>query len=91
MPSRGFPPGILRCPARPPLTWPHNSSQVAQEQGWSRQECIDALIHKAGCTAQPVSEAMRASLEVVRYQSHTCTMTYQEYLKMKSRNCESPA
>ena len=58
----------------------NNASQVAAEQGWTHQQCIDALIQKSGCTIWPITEELRRSLHITRYQSTTCTLTHQEFL-----------
>lgn len=53
--------------------------EVAHEQGWNHEECIDSLIRKAGYAGR-VSNQLRQSLQVERYQSTTATMTYAEFM-----------
>mmetsp|Transcript_12791 Transcript_12791/g.27680 ORF Transcript_12791/g.27680 Transcript_12791/m.27680 type:complete len:214 (-) Transcript_12791:761-1402(-) len=54
--------------------------EVAHEQGWTKQECIDALIRKSGYSGR-VKHELREALQLTRYQSTTCTLTYNEYLQ----------
>ena len=56
--------------------------EVAHEQGWNQQECIDSLIQKAGYYGK-VTEKIREKVKLTRYQSSLCTLTYQEYLSSK--------
>jgi uncharacterized protein (TIGR00296 family) len=56
--------------------------EVAEEQGWSHKQCVDALIRKAGYRG-PVDSALRSRLVVTRYQSSKCDLTYEEYLQMR--------
>lgn len=51
---------------------------VAPEQGWDHQECIDALVRKAGY-AGPVTDQLRDSIALERYQSTIASATYEEY------------
>ena len=52
--------------------------EVAHQQGWNKQECIDSLIQKAGYYGEATAE-IRKSLRLTRYQSSLCSMTYAEY------------
>lgn len=51
---------------------------VAPEQGWDHQQCIDALIRKAGYSGQVTSQ-LRQALTLERYQSTLASVTYEEY------------
>ncbi|GAX77874.1 hypothetical protein CEUSTIGMA_g5316.t1 [Chlamydomonas eustigma] len=57
--------------------------EVAQEQGWSKMECIDALIRKSGYRNMPTA-ALRSSLTLIRYQSTNCTLTYAQYFQLRA-------
>ncbi|QDZ20700.1 hypothetical protein A3770_04p32180 [Chloropicon primus] len=59
--------------------------EVAHEQGWTREECIDSLISKAGYTKNPTNVRLNPKnpLRLTRYQSSLCTVSYQEYLAHK--------
>ena len=59
--------------------------EVAQQQGWTKQECIDSLIQKAGYYGK-VTEDIRRKIWLTRYQSSLCTMSYQDYIMMKESN-----
>ena len=59
--------------------------EVAQQQGWTKQECIDSLIQKAGYYGK-VTEDIRRKIRLTRYQSSLCTMSYQDYIMMKESN-----
>jgi AMMECR1 domain-containing protein len=54
--------------------------EVAKEQGWSKQECIDSLMRKPGFRGS-VTPQLRASLRVTRYQSSKHEITYDQYCK----------
>ncbi|KAG2491459.1 hypothetical protein HYH03_010245 [Edaphochlamys debaryana] len=51
---------------------------VAPEQGWDRQQAVDALIRKAGYSGA-ITPALRDSLSLERYQSTIAALTYDEY------------
>jgi uncharacterized protein (TIGR00296 family) len=52
--------------------------EVAHEQGWSREETIEALVRKSGYTGRVDLEVKKA-IKLTRYKSSTCTMSYNEY------------
>lgn len=52
---------------------------VAPAQGWDQRTTIDHALRKAGWRGG-VTEAMRAELTVKRYQSHTVTVSWAEYV-----------
>jgi len=52
--------------------------EVAKDQRWSQQECIEALIKKAGYDG-PVTSELCASLNVTTYRSTKATLTFAEY------------
>eukprot|EP00898_Chlorokybus_atmophyticus_P005441 jgi/Chlat1/5899/Chrsp4S06399 len=52
--------------------------EVASQEGWSRQEAIDSLMRKSGHNGA-ITESLRRSLHVTRYQSSLHTMSYGEY------------
>eukprot|EP00803_Ostreobium_quekettii_P011514 evm.model.scf_202.7 EVM.evm.TU.scf_202.7 scf_202:65194-68918(+) len=54
--------------------------QIASEQGFSKQETIDHLIRKAGYTHQ-ITEELRNSIELTRYQSTKADLTYEDYIQ----------
>ena len=51
---------------------------VIPEQGWSKVEAIDSLIRKAGCE-QSITENLRASLQVCRFVSTKCSVSYDQW------------
>ena len=51
---------------------------VIPEQGWSKVEAIDSLIRKAGCE-QAITEGLRASLQVCRFVSTKCSLSYDQW------------
>ncbi len=59
----------------------HQFSNSPARSGLS--QTIDQLIRKAGFTSTAVT--VRSSLRVTRYQSTTCSLTYDEYCKLKDR------
>ncbi|KAL7751466.1 hypothetical protein RI367_002924 [Sorochytrium milnesiophthora] len=52
--------------------------EVAAEQGWTKVEAIDSLLQKGGFHGR-VTDAMRKSIKLTRYQSDKCSATYDEY------------
>ncbi|KAG2013386.1 hypothetical protein CC2G_010305 [Coprinopsis cinerea AmutBmut pab1-1] len=59
--------------------------EVIPDQGWSKIEAIDSAIHKAGWRG-PISEDLRRSIKLRRYQSQKCTVTYDEYLDWRANH-----
>ena len=59
--------------------------EVAEQQGWTVEECIDSLMQKAGYYGK-VTENLRSTITLTRYQSSLYTMTYQEYILWKEGN-----
>jgi AMMECR1 domain-containing protein len=55
--------------------------EVAASEAWDRAQTIDRLVRKAGCAA-PGAE-LRARVRVTRYQSTTCALSYEEYVKLR--------
>lgn len=51
---------------------------VAPEQGWDNIETIDSAIRKAGWEGA-ITEDLRRSIKVRRYQSRKCTVGWDEY------------
>lgn len=61
--------------------------EVAKEQGWDQTQTIDFLLHKGGFKGL-VTQDMRRSVKVTRYQSEKLTVSYQEYMNhWHSRRC----
>ena len=52
--------------------------EVAREQGWNQREAVDSLMRKAGYGG-PLSDALRASAEVTRYQSSKAALDFESY------------
>mmetsp|Transcript_14742 Transcript_14742/g.28006 ORF Transcript_14742/g.28006 Transcript_14742/m.28006 type:complete len:200 (-) Transcript_14742:149-748(-) len=52
--------------------------EVCKEQGWTKEECLDSLIKKAGYRGH-VDGSFRERVVVTRYQSVKAKMTYKEY------------
>ncbi|TCD64337.1 hypothetical protein EIP91_004247 [Steccherinum ochraceum] len=59
--------------------------EVAEEQGWDKLEAIDSLIHKAGWTGR-ITEDLRRSIKLRRYQSRRYTVGWDEYLEWRKAN-----
>jgi len=59
--------------------------EIAHQQGWTKQECIDSLMQKAGYYGK-VTDALRNTIKLTRYQSSLHTLSYQEYIAMKESN-----
>ncbi|TRM68475.1 AMMECR1 domain-containing protein [Schizophyllum amplum] len=52
---------------------------VMPEQGWDKIESVDSAIRKAGWTGR-ISEDLRRSVNLVRFQSRKCTVGWDEYV-----------
>ena len=55
---------------------------VILEQGWTQTEAIDSLIRKSGCE-QPITEDLRASLEVSRFTSTRFSVPYERWAALR--------
>ena len=58
---------------------------VAPEQGWNKREAIDSLVRKSGYRS-PVTDSVRDSINLTRYQSKKTEATYQEYQSYCKKN-----
>ncbi|KAI0677473.1 AMMECR1 domain-containing protein [Trametes maxima] len=56
---------------------------VAEEQGWDKIETIDSAIRKAGWSGR-ISEDLRRAVRVRRYQSRSCSVTWEEYVAWRT-------
>ena len=52
---------------------------VMPEQGWDKIESVDSAIRKAGWTGR-ITEDLRRSVHLVRFQSRKCTVGWDEYV-----------
>ena len=59
--------------------------QIAPEQGWDKIETIDSAIRKAGWSGR-ITEDMRRSIKLRRYQSKKCTVSWEEYAEWRKAN-----
>ncbi|KAJ1965030.1 hypothetical protein GGI12_001052 [Dipsacomyces acuminosporus] len=55
--------------------------EIAKEQGWSKIETIDHLLRKGGYELT-VTQEMRETIKLTRYQSKKAHLSYDEYLEM---------
>lgn len=53
--------------------------EIAVEQGWSREEALRSLAHKAGLP-RGASETLLQSVRVQRYRSVRSTLSYSSYM-----------
>jgi len=56
---------------------------VIPEQGWDKIEAVDSAIHKAGWRGR-ITEDLRRSVKLQRYQSKVCKVTWDEYIQWRS-------
>ncbi|CAI2182140.1 13016_t:CDS:2 [Funneliformis geosporum] len=54
--------------------------EVAEEQGWTKEETIDSCLRKSGFNGR-ITDRIRSRIVLTRYQSVKCIITYQEYLQ----------
>ena len=59
--------------------------QIAPEQGWDKIETIDSAIRKAGWEGR-ITEDIRRSVKLRRYQSRKCTVGWEEYVAWRTAN-----
>jgi uncharacterized protein (TIGR00296 family) len=59
--------------------------EVAPDQGWDKIETVDSAIHKAGWTGR-VSEDIRRSVKLRRYQSRKCTVDWNQFVEWRKEN-----
>lgn len=60
---------------------------VIPEQGWDKIEAVDSAINKAGWTGR-ITEDLRRSIKLRRYQSKACTVSWGEYVQWReSHSC----
>ncbi|CAL0316451.1 unnamed protein product [Lupinus luteus] len=65
--------------------------EVAADEGWTKIEAIDSLIRKAGYNG-PISESLRKSIKLTKYQSTLYTMKFSEYISyVKETRGEPPS
>ncbi|KAF7313560.1 AMMECR1 domain-containing protein [Mycena chlorophos] len=57
---------------------------IMPEQGWDRLEAVDSAIQKAGWNGR-VTEDIRRSIKLRRYQSRKCTVGWEEYVEWRER------
>ena len=87
LPYLSCPPSLspsLPCPLTPllPSSLPSLPAHPfpSTHEGWSKIETIDSLLRKGGHKGQ-ISESVRRTIRLMRYQSEVCTVTYSEYCK----------
>ncbi|EJD01478.1 alport syndrome [Fomitiporia mediterranea MF3/22] len=58
---------------------------VMPEQGWDQLDAIDSAIRKAGWEGR-ITEDLRRSIKLRRYQSSKCTVSYEEFIAWRTEN-----
>ncbi|GLB33425.1 putative AMMECR1 [Lyophyllum shimeji] len=58
--------------------------EVIPDQGWDKIEAVDSAISKAGWNGR-ITEDLRRSIKLRRYQSKGCTVTWDEYIQWRGR------
>lgn len=58
---------------------------VIPEQGWDKIEAVDSAIHKAGWNG-PITEDLRRSVKLRRYQSRLHTVGWDEYIAWRTEH-----
>jgi AMMECR1 domain-containing protein len=88
--SSGTPTPLSSTPNLPRLTSHRNFSatylpEVMPEQEWDKLEAIDSAIQKAGWNGI-ITEDLRRSISLRRYQSKKCYVTWAEYWAWREEN-----
>lgn len=52
---------------------------VASEQGWTKDETIISLMHKAGWSGHGADWKKTPDLKVIRYQGKKCSLSYSDW------------
>jgi AMMECR1 domain-containing protein len=55
--------------------------EIAAHEKWSKTTTLEHLVRKSGCTAG--AGAVLEKINLTRYQSVACTLSYEEYLQLK--------
>ena len=55
--------------------------EVAEEQGWDHRQAILSLLAKAGVDKRSVSEALFPAVNITRYTSSKCSLTYEQWTR----------
>lgn len=89
MSSSGAPSPLSSTPNLPRITSKQTFSatylpDVIPEQGWDKVEAVESAIQKAGWTGQ-ITEDIRRSVKLRRYQSSVCTVGWAEYFKWRTQ------
>ena len=58
--------------------------EVAPDQGWDRIDAVDSAIRKAGWDGR-ISEDLRRSVRVRRYQSRKCVVGWDEFVEWRAK------
>ncbi|KAG5645751.1 hypothetical protein DXG03_005288 [Asterophora parasitica] len=56
---------------------------VIPDQGWDKIEAVDSAINKAGWNGR-ITEDLRRSIKLRRYQSKACTVSWDEYIQWRT-------
>jgi len=59
--------------------------EVVPAQGWDKIEAVNSAIHKAGWSGR-ITEEIRRSVKLRRYQSKACTVTWHEFVEWREAN-----
>ena len=59
--------------------------EVMPAQGWDKIEAVNSAIHKAGWSGR-ITEEIRRSVKLRRYQSKACTVTWHEFVEWRKAN-----
>mmetsp|Transcript_26019 Transcript_26019/g.35930 ORF Transcript_26019/g.35930 Transcript_26019/m.35930 type:complete len:224 (+) Transcript_26019:139-810(+) len=57
--------------------------EIAHQEGWDHEQCIESLARKTGFNGL-ITDELKSSMKVTRYQSTKCSLTYQQYEAMVS-------
>ncbi|KAJ2817636.1 AMME chromosomal region protein 1-like [Coemansia furcata] len=55
--------------------------EIAKDQEWTKEETIDNLLRKGGYE-EDITQEMRRSIKLTRYQSQKAHLSYDEYMDM---------
>lgn len=63
--------------------------EIAQDQGWSHEECVESLMRKSGYQGA-LTLTLKQSLTMTKYQSSKMSLTYEEYLAVTAPRNGAP-
>jgi len=62
--------------------------EIARDEGWTHEECIESLMRKSGFSGK-ITPELKRSAKLTRYQSTKVSLTYKDYIQSTTSNGNS--